>query len=97
ALWWGSEPRFTDVGCTYRAIWRDAYRKIRDYVTATDATFSPEMMIEMIRANGRVIEVPVSYYARRGGGSKHSGRRWPSTRTGLRMPRRLLRKRLTLV
>jgi len=19
-LWWGQEPRFTDVGCTYRAI-----------------------------------------------------------------------------
>ncbi len=25
ALWWKMEPCFTDVGCTYRAIWRDAY------------------------------------------------------------------------
>jgi dTDP-glucose pyrophosphorylase len=45
ALWWAREPRFTDVGCTYRALWRDSWRKIRGYCTATDATFSPEMMI----------------------------------------------------
>ena len=29
-LWWGQEPRFTDLGCSYRAIWKDAYLKIRD-------------------------------------------------------------------
>ena len=95
-LWWGTEPRFTDVGCTYRAIWRDAYLKIRDYLTATDATFSPEMMIEMLRVQGRVIEVPVSYYARRGGESKHSASRWHSMRTGLRMLRLILSKRANL-
>jgi glycosyltransferase involved in cell wall biosynthesis len=33
ALWWANEPRFTDVGCTYRALWRDAWSKIRDYIT----------------------------------------------------------------
>ena len=35
-LWWPVEPRFTDVGCTYRAIWRDAYLKIRDYLVCDD-------------------------------------------------------------
>jgi NDP-sugar pyrophosphorylase family protein len=96
ALWWGMEPRFTDVGCTYRAIWRDAYAKIRPYLTRDDAAFSPEMMIEMLRVEGRVIEVPVSYYARRGGESKHSSSRWHSVRTGLRMLRLILQKRLNM-
>jgi NDP-sugar pyrophosphorylase family protein len=96
ALWWKVEPRFTDVGCTYRAIWRDAYCKIRPYLTRDDATFSPEMMIEMLRIEGRVIEVPVSYYARRGGESKHSSSRWQSVRTGLRMLRLILQKRFNL-
>jgi dTDP-glucose pyrophosphorylase len=96
ALWWRLEPRFTDVGCTYRAIWRDAYQKIRPYLTRRDAAFSPEMMIEMLRVEGRLIEVPVSYYGRRGGESKHSATLWHSVRTGLRMVRLILQKRLNL-
>jgi NDP-sugar pyrophosphorylase family protein len=95
-LWWQREPRFTDVGCTYRAIWRDAWQRIRPYVTRDDAAFSPEMMIEMIRSEGRVIEIPVSYYRRRGGASKHSANRWHSVRTGLRMLNLIVRKRLNL-
>ena len=95
-LWWANEPRFTDVGCTYRALWRDAWRKIRGYMTRIDAAFSPEMMIEMIRSGGRVIEIPVSYYRRRGGESKHSSSRWHSVRTGLRMLRLIAEKRLDL-
>jgi dTDP-glucose pyrophosphorylase len=96
ALWWSLEPRFTDVGCTYRAIWRDAWVKIRPYLTRDDAAFSPEMMIEMLRVEGRVIEIPVSYYRRRGGISKHSASRWHSVRTGLRMLGLILKKRLNL-
>ena len=96
ALWWGLEPRFTDVGCTYRAIWRDTYVKIRDYLACSDAAFSPEMMIEVLRIQGRVIEIPVSYYRRLGGTSKHSASRWHSARTGLRMLSLIIRKRLNL-
>jgi dTDP-glucose pyrophosphorylase len=96
ALWWKLEPRFTDVGCTFRAIWRDAYLKIRPYLMRDDAAFSPEMMIEMLRVEGRVIEIPVSYYRRRGGESKHSSSRWHSVRTGFRMLNVILRKRLNL-
>ena len=95
-LWWGREPRFTDVGCTYRALWRDAYLKIRDYLTCDDAAFSPEMMIEMLRVEARVIEIPVSYYPRRGGASKHSSSRWHSMRTGTKMLKLILRKRFNL-
>jgi hypothetical protein len=61
-----------------------------------DAAFSPEMMIEMLRVEGRVIEIPVSYYRRRGGESKHSSSRWHSVRTGFRMLNVILRKRLNL-
>ena len=96
ALWWDLEPRFTDVGCTYRALWRDAYAKIRPYLAREDAAFSPEMMIEMLRTRGRIIEIPVSYYRRRGGVSKHSGSRWHSMRTGLRMVGLIVSKRLNL-
>lgn len=95
-LWWGLEPRFTDVGCTYRVIWRDAYQKIRPYLTRDDAAFSPEMMIEILRVEGRVIEIPVSYHRRRGGLSKHSGTLWHSIRTGLKMVRLIISKRFNL-
>jgi NDP-sugar pyrophosphorylase family protein len=96
ALWWDREPRFTDVGCTYRAIWRDAYLRIRPYLTRNDAAFSPEMMIEMLRIEGRVIEIPVSYYRRLGGASKHSSSRWHSMKTGMRMLRLILEKRFNV-
>ena len=95
-LWWSHEPRFTDVGCTYRAIWRDAWLTIRPWLGRDDAAFSPEMMIEMIRAGGRVIEIPVSYYRRLGGASKHSASLRHSIRTGMRMVRLILQNRLNL-
>lgn len=96
-LWWEREPRFTDVGCTYRALWKEAYEKIRPQLTRTDAAFSPEMMIEMLRVNGRVLEIPVSYYGRQGGESKHSGSLRHSIRTGLIMLNLIFRKRLNLL
>jgi NDP-sugar pyrophosphorylase family protein len=94
ALWWNLEPRFTDAGCTYRAIWRDAWRTIRPWLTRDDAAFSPEMMIEMLRAEGRVIEVPVSFYRPRGEPPRRS--RWQTVRTGLTMVRLVLAKRLNV-
>lgn len=96
ALWWKLEPRLTDVGCTYRAIWRDAYRKIRPYLTRDDAAFSPEMMIEVLRSEQRLIEVPVHYFRRRGGESKHSSSRWHSIKTGTKMMRLILSKRFNV-
>src|SRR5690606_2427078 len=64
ALWWSQEPRFTDVGCTYRAIWRDVYEKIRPRLVGIGPEASPELMIELLRQRGRAIEIPVSYYPR---------------------------------
>jgi hypothetical protein len=54
------------------------------------------MMIEMLRVEGRIIEIPVSYYRRRGGESKHSSSRWHSVRTGLKMIGLILSKRANL-
>jgi dTDP-glucose pyrophosphorylase len=93
ALWWGQEPRFTDVGCTYRAIWRDVYQKIRDRIVGTGPEFSPELMIEVLRQHRRVIEIPVSYYPRISGESKHSASFARLAKTATRMLRLILRKR----
>jgi UDP-N-acetylglucosamine diphosphorylase / glucose-1-phosphate thymidylyltransferase / UDP-N-acetylgalactosamine diphosphorylase / glucosamine-1-phosphate N-acetyltransferase / galactosamine-1-phosphate N-acetyltransferase len=96
ALWWNVQPRLTDVGCTYRALWRDCYLKIRPYLAENGPAFSPEMMIEVLRMEGRLIEVPVNYCRRRAGESKHSASRWQSVRTGLRMLSLIARKWLNL-
>lgn len=94
-LWWGQQPRFTDVGCTYRAIWKDAFERIKDNLHAKGPDFSPEMMIEILRAKKRVIEIPVSYYRRKGGESKHSKGKIHSIRTGLKMVSLILKKRFS--
>jgi glycosyltransferase involved in cell wall biosynthesis len=93
-LWWGQEPRFTDVGCTYRAIWRDAWRSIRERLHGVGPEFSPEMMIEILRSRKRVIEIPVSYHPRVSGTSKHSENYVKISKTALRMLKTIFRKRL---
>jgi len=93
-LWWKLQTRFTDVGCTYRAIWKDAFDQIKDNLDAMGPEFSPEMMIEILRAKRRVIEIPVSYYRRAGGESKHSRTKRKIMKTGLRMLLLIIKKRL---
>ncbi|MBM4361849.1 MAG: NTP transferase domain-containing protein [Deltaproteobacteria bacterium] len=63
-LWWRFECRFTDVCCVYRAIWASTYKTIRGNLTATGVEIIPEMVIEVLRARRRIIEVPVNYYNR---------------------------------
>lgn len=92
-LWWSQEPRFTDVGCSYRGIWRETWHDIRDRMRGVGPEFSPEMMIETLRARKRVVEIPVSYYARVGGESKHSAGFFHVAKTALRMLRTIFAKR----
>ena len=94
ALWWNLQPRFTDVGCTYRALWRDTYEAMRPLLRGVGPELSPEMMIAALQARQRVIEVPVSYHRRIAGESKHSGNYFRISRTALRMLRTILLKRL---
>ena len=93
-MWWGQEPRFTDVGCTYRAIWKDAYLKICDRLEGIGPEFSPEMMIEVLRARKRVVEIPISYYKRTAGESKHSANFFKVSKTALKMLKLAVKKRL---
>lgn len=64
SLWWNREGRLTDVGCTFRAIWRSAYEKMQDRLTARGPEFSAEMVIELLQDHQRVIEIPVNYFNR---------------------------------
>ena len=95
-LWWNLQPRFTDVGCTYRALWRDTYLAIRPLLHGVGPELSPEMMVAALEARQRIIEVPVSYHRRIGGESKHSANYWRISRTASRMLRTIFRQRLGL-
>lgn len=95
-LWYiPHEPRLTDVGCTYRALWKATYDEIREGLSESGPGFSPEMICECMRRGIRVIEVPVSYHARDAGESAHSGSAWSVIRTALKMFRCIFRKRLS--
>jgi dTDP-glucose pyrophosphorylase len=61
-LWWTREARFTDVGCTFRAIWKSTYVGIRDRLTSKGPEYSAEMMIEILDSRKRIIEIPVNYF-----------------------------------
>jgi hypothetical protein len=63
-LWWNFEARFTDVGCTFRAIWKSSFCNIKKHLLSKGPEFSAEMMIEILNARDRVIEIPVNYLNR---------------------------------
>ena len=87
------EPRLTDVGCTYRALWARTWERLREGTRESGPQFSPEMICEAYRQGLRVIEIPVHYGARLGGESKHSASLLQVSRTALGMFRTICRKR----
>lgn len=88
-----SEPRFTDVGCTFRALARATFARIRPRLRQTGPAFSPEMMCAALQERCRVLEVPVSYCRRMGGSSKHSDTFTRQARTAWKMFKTICRKR----
>ena len=66
-VWWGYEPRFTDSGCTYRAVWSSTYRLIRGNLRTSGPEYSVEMFLETLKRRRRVIEIPVSFAVRQKG------------------------------
>jgi UDP-N-acetylglucosamine diphosphorylase / glucose-1-phosphate thymidylyltransferase / UDP-N-acetylgalactosamine diphosphorylase / glucosamine-1-phosphate N-acetyltransferase / galactosamine-1-phosphate N-acetyltransferase len=88
-----AEPRFTDVGCTFRALTRTTFDKIRPRLRQAGPAFSPEMMCAALQERCRIIEVPVTYSPRMGGESKHSDTFMRQARTALKMFRTICRKR----
>ncbi len=63
-LWWNRGARFTDVGCTFRAIWKSSFDLIKNDLKSDGPEFSVEMMIVLLNQHQRVIEVPVNYFNR---------------------------------
>ncbi|MCX5713516.1 MAG: hypothetical protein NT033_01615 [Candidatus Omnitrophica bacterium] len=85
-LWlYKNEPRLTDVGCTYRGIWKSVYLEIKGSLAAAGPEFSPEMIIEAMHHNKRIIEIPITYSGRIGGESKFSKSIFSNIRTASKM------------
>jgi len=59
--WITHRVRLTDVGCTYRILWRHCYLEIKDRLRSTGPEYVLEMTIETLRSRQRLIEVPVSF------------------------------------
>lgn len=87
------EPRLTDVGCSYRALWAETWRKVGPGTRESGPSFSPEMICEAYRKGLRVIEIPVHYGERTGGVSKHSRSFGQVAKTAWRMFKTICRKR----
>jgi hypothetical protein len=60
-LWISHRIRLTDVGCTYRALWRSCFLDIKDRLTGPGPEYVLEMDIETLRSRKRLIEIPVSF------------------------------------
>ena len=63
-LWWRLDSRFTDICCVYRGLWRSTYELIRPQLTSRGVEIFPEMVIEVLRSQRRVVEIPVNYFNR---------------------------------
>jgi glycosyltransferase involved in cell wall biosynthesis len=84
-------PSMTDVGCTYKLISRKAFDSIKDLFLRSpgDGTFSPELMLWLIRRKFKPIEIPVNFKARIGD-SMYTGSVWKAARLGFRMAIRII-------
>jgi hypothetical protein len=60
-LWAGHRVRLTDVGCTFRLLWRYCWEDIQAQVKAPGPEFVLQMTLETLRGRKRLIEVPVSF------------------------------------
>lgn len=93
-LWWRFDSRFTDVGCVYRAFWRSTWTLIRSELESPGVEIFPEMVIEVLRARRRVIEIPV-HYCVPSGDLEYVPSKYQTPATFLRIVALLLRKRFT--
>ena len=81
----GGRVRLTDVGCTLRAIRREALQKIVDELSVGGMHFSPHMIMVALRGGLKVIEIPVSFHPRTGLSKGAGGSRWRAVGIGLKM------------
>ncbi|RJX34936.1 MAG: hypothetical protein C4525_05785 [Desulfarculus sp.] len=92
-LWIDHHVRLTDVGCTYRLLWRHCYQEIKERVRSAGPEFVLEMTIETMRSRQRLIEVPVSFLHT----NPALAALYQHPRTFLRMLALVLRRRLGLM
>ena len=92
-LWWTRGGRFTDVGCTFRAIWATSYRELEKDLTSTGTEFLAEMVIQGLHERHRIIEIPVNYFNR----SKSLNLRHRNVATFIRVLLFILQRRLKLL
>jgi glycosyltransferase involved in cell wall biosynthesis len=85
-------PSLTDCGCTLRLVHRDALERFRDQLTVGSSHFLPEMVILARLHDVSMLEVPVSYRARKGN-SKITGNFRTTLEVGINMVRIILRYR----
>ncbi len=81
---WG-KVRLSDVGCTYRAIRREALERIIDKLEVGGSAFSPHMIMVALENDLKVVEIPITF-RERVGVSKAIGRdKLKGTKLGLEM------------
>lgn len=86
---WGT--RLTDVGCTYRAMRVDAYRRLEPKLHIMGNHFSPHMYIEALKLQMRVIEIPVVFKVRLGVSKGVGSNKRKAARVAMRMLQQLYR------
>lgn len=79
------KAHFTDVGCTLRAIRREALLKIIDELDVGGHHFSPHMLKVALKSGLKVIEVPVTFRKRVGNSKGAGGNKKLAIRVGLKM------------
>ena len=84
----------SDVGCTYRLLHRSLVEQLQDTFRVGGSHFGPELMLLVITAGGRWVEVPVNYLPRVGRSSVTGDPR-KTVVLGLQMLLLILRFRLT--
>jgi Glycosyl transferase family 2 len=80
---WGT--RLTDMGCTYRAVRAESYRRLADRLTVAGNHFAPHMFIEALKLRMRIIEIPVVFRARMGESKGVGSNKLKAARVALRM------------
>jgi hypothetical protein len=80
---WGT--RFTDVGCTYRAVTKESYEKFRGALSVGGMHFLPHMMIQALKSGIKVIEVPITFRKRAGESKGVGSNKVRAASVGLKM------------
>ncbi len=81
----GGRVRFTDVGCTYRAVRAEALEKILPALRVGGDHFAPHMVMVALEHGLRVVEVPVTFWSRLGVSKGGNASWWAAFTLGLTM------------